>query len=121
MQEAIHEFYREKGVPENTELVTWDVGDLPFASDHLDAVFSTMTCHEFAGEQARSELGRVLSPGGRLVIADWAADGTGEHGPPLDERYATADVTSGLEAAGFEIEYEATRSETLLVVGVTDE
>lgn len=121
MQEAMHEFYREKGVPENTELVTSDVASLPFASDHLDAAVSTMTYHEFAGDQALSELERVLGPGGRLVIADWAAEGSGEDGPSLDERYATDDVTSGLRNAGFEIEFVATRPETLLVVGVTDE
>lgn len=121
VQEAMHEFYREKGVPENTELVTSDVDDLPFASDHLDAAVSTMTYHEFVSDQALSELERVLRPGGRLVIADWAADGSGADGPSLDERFATDEVTSGLRDAGFDIDFVATRPETLLVVGVSNE
>lgn len=121
IQEAMHEYYREKGIPENTELVTSDVGDLPFMSDHLDRAVSTMTYHEFAGDQALSELARVLTPGGRLVIGDWSADGTGEDGPPLEERFTTNEVTTALRDAGFEIDFQATRPETFLVTGVYNE
>lgn len=77
-----------------------------------------MTYHEFASNRARSELARVLAPGGRLVIADWSADGTGEDGPPLKERFTTDEVTSVLRDVGFEIDFQATRPETFLVVGV---
>jgi len=31
LQAEMHEFYREKGVPKNVELVASDVADLPFA------------------------------------------------------------------------------------------
>ncbi|MEE6209249.1 class I SAM-dependent methyltransferase [Salarchaeum sp. III] len=121
IQEAMHEYYRDKGVPENTELVTSGVDSLPFESDELDTAVSTMTYHEFASAQARSELARVLAPGGRLVIGDWSADGAGKDGPPLEERFAAGEVTSALRDAGFEIDFQATRPETFLVVGITDE
>ncbi|MFB6121486.1 MAG: class I SAM-dependent methyltransferase [Halobacteriaceae archaeon] len=117
VQEAMHEYYREKGVPANTELVTSGVGSLSFAAGQLDKAVSTMTYHEFASAEARSELARVLAPGGRLVIGDWSAEGTGEAGPPLDERFTTDDVTAALRDAGFEIDFAATRPETFLVVG----
>lgn len=121
IQETMHEYYREKGVPENTELVTSGVESLPFAADQLDTVVSTMTYHEFASAAARTELARVLAPGGRLVVGDWSADGAGEDGPPLEERFTAGEVTSALRDAGFDIDFEATRPETFLVVGVSDE
>lgn len=89
IREALHDFYRDKAIPENTELVPSDVSDLPFASNHLDGAISTMTSHEFASDRVLSELARVLAPGGRLVIGDWSADGAGEDGPPLEERFTT--------------------------------
>jgi hypothetical protein len=50
-------------------------------------------------------------------VADWSADGTGEDGPPVSERYSETEAATALEAAGFEVEFRATRPETFLVVG----
>lgn len=121
IQEAMHDFYRDKGVPENVELLTSGIEDLPFASDHLDDAVSTMTYHEFASKEALSELARVLNRGGRLVIGDWSANGTGEAGPPLEERFSVSEAVSTIRAAGFDIEFQAERPETFLVVGVCTE
>ncbi len=117
VQEAMHDFYRSKGVPENVELVTAEVADLPFDDDRLDAVVSTMTYHEFAGGAALDEVARVVAPDGHLVVADWSADGDGETGPPTDERFSAAETASALRDRGFEVEFEATRPETFLLVG----
>jgi len=88
VQEEMQDYYREKGIPENVNLVTSDVSDLPFDDGGVDAAFSTMTYHEFASAESLAEIRRVLAPAGRLVVVDWAATGTGENGPPVDERYA---------------------------------
>ncbi|ELZ00218.1 class I SAM-dependent methyltransferase [Natrialba aegyptia] len=119
VQEEMHEYYREKGVPENVDLVTSDVSDLPF-DDALDAVFSTMTYHEFASDEAIAEIRRVLAPDGRLVIIDWAATGSGEDGPPVDERYSADEATAALRDAGFTIEHEAVRPETFLLIATLE-
>jgi ubiquinone/menaquinone biosynthesis C-methylase UbiE len=116
IQAEMHGHYREKGVPENVELVESDVANLPFGDGELDRAFSTMTYHEFAGERALAEVARVLRPGGRFVVADWSAEGEGEAGPPLDERFDADAVVSGLRDGGFEIEGRAARPETLFVV-----
>jgi ubiquinone/menaquinone biosynthesis C-methylase UbiE len=76
-----------------------------------------MTYHELPRVAALAELARVLVDGGRLAIADWSADGTGESGPPLDERFTAADATAHLREAGFSVVHEAVRPETFLVVG----
>ncbi|SNZ17877.1 Methyltransferase domain-containing protein [Natronoarchaeum philippinense] len=120
VQEAMHDHYREKGVPENVDLVTSDVGDLPLEDDALDAAFSTMTYHEFATPAALEELHRVLGRGGRLVIVDWAATGSGEHGPPVDERFSAREASEALGEAGFEIDHEAVRPETFLLIATAE-
>ncbi len=121
IQPEMHEYYREKGLPENVELVTSGIEELPFGDAALDAAFSTMTYHEFATETALAELNRVVRPGGRLVLFDWSADGDGEHGPPVDERYSASEAAEALAEAGFEIETEQSRVETFAVVAVRTE
>lgn len=128
VQDEMHDAYREKGVPENVDLVTADIGDLPFADDDLDAAFSTMTFHEFAGDGhghgdggeaergAENEVARVLGDGGRFVVVDWSANGEGESGPPADERYDRDEAAGLLEDAGFEVVRADERPETFLVV-----
>ena len=116
VQSEMHDAYREKGAPENVELVASDVADLPFADGELDGAFSTMTYHEFASDDAMAELARVVRPGGLVVTFDWTADGAGEQGPPVDERFAADDAVAALEAAGFEVVSAATRTETFGVV-----
>ncbi|MDZ5809881.1 class I SAM-dependent methyltransferase [Halorubrum sp. AD140] len=116
VQTEMHDRYREKGVPENVELVASDVSDLPFADDELDGAFSTMTYHEFASDAAVAELARVIRSGGALVTFDWTADGDGADGPPVDERFAAADAVSALEREGFEVVSDSTRTETFAVV-----
>ncbi len=119
IQEAMHDYYREKGVPDNVELVTSGVDDLPLETGSLDAAFSTMTYHEFASEQALSEIGRTLEPQGRFVVVDWAASGSGTHGPPVEERFSAAEAATALRQHGFTVEFEAVRPETFLLVGRT--
>jgi ubiquinone/menaquinone biosynthesis C-methylase UbiE len=128
VQTAMHDRYREKGVPDAVEFVTGEISSLPFDDDQLDGAYSTMTYHEFAptgGDDAASEegndgalaeLARVLRPDGRLVTVDWSADGAGDAGPPLEERFGLAEARRQLEAAGFTIEVACDRPETIAIV-----
>jgi len=121
IQPEMHDYYREKGVPEHVDLVTSGVEDLPMGESSLDGAFSTMTYHEFAGDDALAALARVIRPGGRLVVFDWAADGEGDSGPPLAERYSASEAAAALVEAGFEIETEQSRVETFCVIAVRPE
>jgi ubiquinone/menaquinone biosynthesis C-methylase UbiE len=117
VQDEMHDRYREKGVPATVDLVTASAADLPVPDDALDCAFSTMTYHEFADDAALDELARVLRPGGRLVTVDWSAGGTGEAGPPTDERYDLADAVRHHLDHGFAVERAETRPETFVCVG----
>lgn len=115
LQPAMHQRFREKGQPPNTHLVTSGIATLPFADDVLDLAFSVDTHHEYFSEDAMDELARTIRPGGRLVIIDWSADGTGEEGPPLDERFGPEAVVDHLEAVGFDVIVRRERPETVAI------
>lgn len=117
VQEEMHVLYREKGVPGNVTLVTANIETLPFADGELDAAVSTMTFHEFAGDGAVAEVARVLDSGALFVVADWTANGSGESGPPVAERYVRDDAVDFFENAGFEVVIADERPETFLIVG----
>ena len=120
VQDAMHDRYREKGVPENVTLVTSGADELPFDEDSMDAVFATMTYHELPGA-AIDELSRILRPGGRVAIVDWTAAGAGASGPPLEERYDADHATGALLDAGFTVEFQATRTDTFLLTATLDD
>lgn len=120
VQAAMHGYYREKGLPGNVDPATAEAGALPVADDALDAAYSTMTYHEFAGEAALAELARAVRPGGRVVTVDWTAEGCGADGPPVAERYALGDCVAAFEDAGFRAERAATRGETFVCVARND-
>ncbi|WP_254822732.1 class I SAM-dependent methyltransferase [Haloglomus halophilum] len=118
VQAEMHDFYREKGAPDNVRFVTAEVADLPFADDVLDRAFSTMTYHEFASPEALRELARVVRPGGVVGIADWSAAGEGGAGPPRAERFAAAEAVAAFEDVGFTVERAEERRETFVLRAV---
>ncbi|MFC6719110.1 class I SAM-dependent methyltransferase [Natrialbaceae archaeon GCM10025810] len=118
VQGGMHALFRERGVPENVEFVTASVGSLPVADDSLDGAFSTMTHHEYADPSSFAELARALRPGARLVTVDWSADGRGDDGPPLEDRFGSDEAAAQLEDSGFDIVTVRDRPETFVVVAV---
>lgn len=89
---------------------------LPIADEVVAVAFSTMTFHEYADEVAHGEVSRVLEPDGRLIAIDWSREGSGETGPPLDERYDLAMAIEQVQAAGFHVVTTASRPETFVLV-----
>jgi ubiquinone/menaquinone biosynthesis C-methylase UbiE len=115
VQEEMHAHYREKGVPDNVELVTAEVADMPFETDALDAGYTTMTYHEFASADALAEVRRVLHPEARFVVADWSSKGSGEVGPPTEERYTAEEAVRALEEVNFDVRRADGRTETFFL------
>lgn len=114
VQVAMAAYYREKGVPAGVHPVAADAGRLPLPTDAVDVAVSTMTCHELPAD-ARPELARVVRPGGRLVVVDWTAAGTGEEGPPIEERFDAWTAAAAVADAGFTVERAESRRETFLI------
>ncbi|MBX5465325.1 MAG: methyltransferase domain-containing protein [Clostridia bacterium] len=96
--------------------VEWRVGEaesLPFEGASFDWVVSTLSLHHWSRPEAGvAELGRLLRPGGRLVLADMAVESgwqrlafrIGHWFEPADELrwIAQADLERWLAAAGLE-------------------
>ena len=116
LQPAMHDLFRERGVPGNVSLLSADAGRLPIAEASLDGAFATMTFHEIATDRALAELARVLVPGGPFVAVDWSAAGEGEAGPPISDRQSADGAAAMLEAAGFSIDHARERPETFVLV-----
>lgn len=115
IQSEMHRLHREAGVAEPVQLVTADGEALPFAAGAVDAAVSTATFHESASPEALADLARVVD--GRIVIVDWSGQGSGDAGPPVDQRFTAAEAESLLTNAGFETPIVAERAETFLLVG----
>ena len=120
IQSAMHDHFREKGVPENVSLIESSTDSLPLDDGSVDAVLSTMTAHELPLAATLSELQRVLRAGGRFVIVDWSAEGEGEAGPPRSERLSAAELRESLTAAGVSVDRAVERGETLLITATRD-
>lgn len=116
LQPVMHDRYRERGVPDNVELVTGRARSLPFDVATVDGILSVMTFHEMASDAALSELRRVLSGDAPLVVVDWSAEGAGDAGPPLDDRYTAIEAGQSLTTNGFTVRIAAERTETFLIV-----
>jgi ubiquinone/menaquinone biosynthesis C-methylase UbiE len=116
IQPAMHDHYRERGVPENVRLETAAAADLPFADASLDGALSTMTFHESTTDASMAELSRVLASGSPVVVVDWSRNGRMAAGPPLDQRFDAADARSFFQGAGFDVVLARERSETFRLV-----
>ncbi len=114
VQTEMHDLYEENGIPENVQPVTAEVADMPFADGALDGVFSTMTYHEFSGEDAMAEIERVLAPGGRVVFVDWDRHGDGVGGSMPGERHDLGHAVSALGDAGLRVDHAESRTETFV-------
>ncbi|WP_025640280.1 class I SAM-dependent methyltransferase [Schnuerera ultunensis] len=60
------------------EFVNGFVEEIPFPDGHFDIVLTRLAFHHFIRiERSFSEMGRVLKPGGKLVIIDMEATAEG--------------------------------------------
>lgn len=84
---------------------------LPFDNASFDVVLNTLALHHLpkpSRYQALGEMRRVLKPGGRAVIEDFAEGNRRIHGLPgmLKHRHGSVppdEITSAMRVAGFEI------------------
>lgn len=92
-----------------------NASQLPYPRSHFDVLTSVSTLHFFPdGQQAVSEMARVLRPGGTVVVTDWCADflpmrflGCWQRvsNAPLGHIHRLEELKQMLAGAGLEIEH----------------
>jgi ubiquinone/menaquinone biosynthesis C-methylase UbiE len=70
-------------------------------SGSVDRVLAVNLLHEVIGEEALSEMRRLLKPDGFLLVADWRSDVPREMGPPAEVSLSPQEGRALLEEAGF--------------------
>jgi len=118
VQPAMHDLYRDNGVPDSVGPITADADSLPLADGSVDGAFSTMTFHESTTPDSLADLNRVLASESPFVVVDWSANGHGESGPPVSERFDAAEARDLLADAGFTVEFATERSETFATLAL---
>ncbi len=74
---------------------------VPLPDSTADVVYTVNLHHELVSPSASyAEALRLLRPGGRLLLADWAP-GDSPHGPPQHVRVPAEDVADSLRIVGF--------------------
>jgi ubiquinone/menaquinone biosynthesis C-methylase UbiE len=74
----------------------------------VDRILAVNLLHEVRGETALTEMRRLLTPDGFLLVVDWDRERPSDPGPPTAHRYGTTDAQQDLTAAGFDVEPLAT-------------
>ncbi|SES08893.1 class I SAM-dependent methyltransferase [Salisediminibacterium halotolerans] len=80
-----------------------DLEEIPLADNCAGAAVAAFVVHEISNRvNAYEELKRMLIPGGRAAITDWAPVES-DSGPPLYERIERDTIIAELESAGFSL------------------
>ncbi len=86
---------------ENIKLLLSKENEIPLANESVDLLVSINALHEFGDkERMVEEIGRVLKPGGKVLIADFKKEKTG-FGPPVALRVSRKQATNLFEKKGF--------------------
>ncbi len=104
----------------NVEFRIGSADDLPFEDAAFTVVWAIASLHHWPDpETSFAEIYRVLSPGGRLLLAEWRIDSRHGHGLNSD---GAIDVAARLGHVGLdEVSVDATRigSQSLVVIRAT--
>jgi ubiquinone/menaquinone biosynthesis C-methylase UbiE len=87
----------------NIVLLQTDEYDLKLPDESVSFVLMVNVLHEVQDQDRFvKEAKRILKPAQRIALVDWEKKPT-EKGPPIEHRLAREEITSILEAAGFEL------------------
>jgi ubiquinone/menaquinone biosynthesis C-methylase UbiE len=100
---AMVERLRERGPPDQVEVLLGGEAGLPLADGSIDLALLAFVLHELDDTLSfLAEVRRVLRRGGRLVVLEWVPQEE-ELGPPLHERLPRDAAAAMLAEGGFRV------------------
>ncbi len=118
MSKEMAEHLREKGVPENVQVIRSEEYRIPLDDSISDLTWLAFVVHE--NSEVRRfvrEAKRVTKDGGRVVILEWKKQEE-EHGPPMDERLSQHDLKKALSGFAIVEEGSLNRSHYYVVIDI---
>jgi len=116
-QEGMHEYYRDKGLPENVELIRSKASEIDLEADQI---ISILSLHEIDLERSLEKFHEILLEKGELVIWDWSANAMTDQIPPRHKLY-TAGEASEKVSENFEVLEAEERRNTFKVKALKNE
>jgi ubiquinone/menaquinone biosynthesis C-methylase UbiE len=111
-QKGMHKFYRDKGVPENVELIHSKASKLEIES--VDLIVSILSLHEINLDKSLKTFKQVLAPEGSLLIVDWSKNAATDNIPPREKMY-TAEEAREKISNHFKVKKCEERYDTFLI------
>ncbi len=102
--EEMIQWMKEHLAPKNSKIVPQKMQEdkIGLESSMADAIIMINVHHEFHHPiRILNEVNRLLRPGGKLAIVDWAKKET-DHGPPVEKRYTISQIKEQLEEIPFD-------------------
>lgn len=89
---------------ENIQYVQSDLEHIPLPDGAVEKIIAAFVLHEVPNlERVLNEIGRLLKPGGQVLVLEWEAV-EGKEGPPLAERIPSQQLVHTLNRHGFDTE-----------------
>jgi ubiquinone/menaquinone biosynthesis C-methylase UbiE len=88
----------------NIEVLKVAGNAIPLADASVQRILAINLLHEIRGENALSEMHRLLAPTGLLLVVDWDRERPSDPGPPAEHRYSASEAEQELANGGFRTE-----------------
>jgi len=114
-QEGMHKFYRDKGVPENVELINSKASNLDIES--IDLIVSILSLHEIDLDKSLKRFKQVLGTEGSLLFVDWSKNAVTDNIPPREKMYTAEEARKKISNL-FKVKKCEERYDTFLISAV---
>jgi SAM-dependent methyltransferase len=104
-QEALDELIaraKAEGLDHIKPVLAEAIDEFPIPTDSVDVVLLANTYSQIdPASNFLHEVRRLLKPGSTVLVVDWKKEGTGDLGPPLEQRVDQQDVVDEFSFAGY--------------------
>jgi Dimethyladenosine transferase (rRNA methylation) len=100
-QDGMHEYYREKGVPENVKLINTDASKFR-PKQTPDIAFLITSLHEMNIRDTIEHISDIVSEDGKLFIVDWSSN-TDTGRVPAKDKLISAKEASNIVSEHFKV------------------